>query len=327
MLGLTKDLSFLELFIINTITYFDLFDYPVTLTELQDFIFTNGMASQKFKLVEIKQILDKSLKLKKIISTDQGFYFLQGRQDIIDKRLNRYNISNLKFKIVLKAVRFFKYVPFIRLVAVCNNLAYWNAKQTSDLDLFIITAPNRIWQTRLFLLLLTSLLRLRPPKEKVQDKLCLSFYITEENLDLSDIKISAEDVYLVYWLATLWPIYDRGEYYQKLITINEHWLKQNLPNWQIRQPNKQHRIIDNKFSSYIYKFREWVLGGWLGNIVENFAKWLQLKKMSQKKKDMAINDDTRVIITDKMLKFHENDRRLEFLEKFEKKRKQLIDQI
>jgi len=322
-----KDVSFLELFIINTITYFDIFDYPVTLTELRDFIFTGGMDGQKFTITEIKKELDKSPKLKKLIKNKQGFYFLKGRQKIIEIRLNRYNISNQKFKIVLRAVKLFKYVPFIRLVAVCNNLAYWNARKTSDLDLFIITAPNRIWQTRLFLLILITILGLRPPKQKVEDKLCLSFYITEENLDLQTIKITAEDVYLVFWLATLWPIYDRGEYYQKLITINESWFKKYLPNWQMRQPNLRHRIIDNKFNLYTYKFREWLLGGWLGNIVENFAKWLQFKLMSQKKKDMAINDDTRVIITDQMLKFHENDRRLEFLEKFEKNRKELLNQI
>jgi len=49
--------------------------------------------------------------------------------------------------------------------------------------------------------------------------------------------------------------------------------------------------------------------------------------MSQRKKDLAVAGDTRVIISDSILKFHDNDRRAEFQQKFEQKRQEVIDKI
>ena len=60
-----KDLSFLELFIINTLCYFDLFDYPLTLNEIYEYFFTGGMTGGDYSLLEIKKELKTNPKLKK----------------------------------------------------------------------------------------------------------------------------------------------------------------------------------------------------------------------------------------------------------------------
>jgi len=320
------NLNYLELFILNTLIYFDLFDYPLTLNEIYIYLFTGGMEGSSFSLAEIEECLKTSAKLKKTITTKRGFYFLKKRADILLARQERYNLADKKFKLALRAIKFFKFLPFIKLIAVCNNLAYSNAQKESDIDFFIITSKNRIWQTRFWAIILISLLGLRPPKDKAKDKICLSFYITEDNLDLSKIKISAEDIYLVFWLATLWPVYERDNFYQKLIESNS-WLKKYLPNLQPIWPSLRRRIEDNRFNSFIYKCKEFILGSIIGNWLENFLKQIQLKLMAQKKKDLAILEDKRVIISDLMLKFHENDRRLEYQEKFEKKRIELVENL
>ena len=235
-------------------------------------------------------------------------------------------MSDKKFKIALRAIKLFKYFTFIKLIAVCNNLAWSNARKQSDIDLFIITNKKRIWLVRFWSIILISLLGLRPPKEKVEDKLCLSFYTTEENLDLSKIKISAEDIYLVFWLATLRPVYERDDFYNKLIKANS-WLEKYLPHWQAQKFGYRYKVEDNKFNRFIYKSKEFVWGGFLGDWLEKIFKNIQLKLMSQKKKDLAVTDDTRVIISETMLKFHDNDRRLEYMKLFEQKRQEIIDKI
>ncbi len=332
-----SDLTFLELFIINTICYFDLFDYPLTINEIHQYFFTGGMVGGDYSLLEIEKELKKNYKLKKIITTKRGFYFLKGppshkasadkgREEIIKARLEHYTLADKKFKIALRAIKLFKFFPFIKLIAVCNSLAWANARKESDIDLFIITSKNRIWLVRFWSIVLITLLGLRPPKEKVEDKLCLSFYITEEKLDLSQIKISAEDIYLVFWLATLRPVYERDNFYEKLIKANS-WLNNYLPNWQAQRFGYRYKIEDNKFNRFIYKVKEFFCKGFFGDWLEKIFKFIEFKLMSQKKKDLAVCDDTRVIITDSMLKFHDNDRRLEFMAEFEKKRKEIIDQI
>jgi len=320
------NLNYLELFILNTLIYFDLFDYPLTLNEIYIYLFTGGMEGSSFSLAEIEECLKSSAKLKKIIATKRGFYFLKKRENTIKFRAERYNLADKKFKLALRAIKFFKFLPFIKLAAVCNNLAYGNAQKESDIDFFIITSKNRIWQTRFWAIILISLLGLRPPKNKAKDKICLSFHITEDNLDLSKIKISSEDIYLIFWLATLWPVYERDNFYAKFIEANS-WLKKYLPNWQPVVSGLRRRIEDNWYNKFIYQVKEFFWGGFLGNWLENFLKQIQLKLMAQKKKDLAILGDNRVIISDSMLKFHENDRRLEFQDKFEKKRVELVKNL
>jgi len=326
MNALSKDLSFLELFIINTICYFDVFDYPLTLDEVHQYLYTGGMLGGEYSVEEIKDNLENNAKLKKIIATSRGFYFLTGREQIIDNRLNRYVLADKKFKLALRAIRFIKYLPFVKLVAVCNNLAFFNARKESDIDLFVITRNKRIWLARFFIVLIVAILGLRPPKTKVEDKLCLSFYISDENLNIAQTRIIPDDIYLIYWIATLFPNYQRENYYKKFIQAND-WFKKYLPNFQAKEISYRYRAEDNWFNSFVYKSKEFFYSGFIGNIFEKLARFIQLKKMSQRKKDLAVHDDTKVIISDQILKFHENDRRLEFLAKFEKKVKEIIDKI
>ncbi len=320
------NLSFLELFVINTLAYFDIFDYPLTLNEIRNYFLTGGMEGGQYSWQEIEKELQENPKLKKIITTKSGFYFLRGREKIIEKRLSNYALAEKKLRLAHQAIKIFRFLPFVKLVAICNNLAYRNAGPESDIDFFVITKKGRIWQTRFCMILIITLLGLRPPKEKAKDKICLSFFITEEEMDLSKIKIAGEDLYLVYWLATLRPVYQRDNFYDKFIEAN-FWLKKYLPNWQPNKLGFRYRIEDNKINKLIYKFREFICTGFLGDWWENFTKNLQDKLMSQKKKDLAVVGDTRVIINDNILKFHENDRRAEYQQKFEQKRKEIIERI
>ncbi|MBD3359401.1 MAG: hypothetical protein GF365_01690 [Candidatus Buchananbacteria bacterium] len=326
MSAFTKDLSFLELFIINTVAYFDVFDYPLTLLEIYNYLYTGGMSGADYSLPEIKDNLENNPKLKKIITSQSGFYFLKNRRQIIQTRLQQYNIADKKFKIALKAVKFLKFFPFIKLVAVCNNLAYFNARKQSDVDLFIITSKNRLYFSRFFITLLLSLMGIRRHGHKVTDRLCLSFYLTEDNLDLNQIKIVPDDIYLIYWLATLSPVYERDDFHNQFLQAN-NWFKQYLPNYQDKQVGHRYQVEDTKFSESIYKFKQLIWQGVLGNWLEKISKYIQHKKMSQSKRDISVREKNWVIINDQMLKFHENDRRLYYLQKFEAKRKELIEQL
>jgi len=321
-----KDLSFLELFIINTITYFDIFDYPLTLNEIYQYLYTGGMLGGDYSINEIKEELINNPKLQKVITTSGGFYFVKGRQEIIKIRLERYRLAEKKFSLVLKAVNLIKFIPFIKLVSVCNNLAGFNAKKESDIDLFIIVKEGRLWLTRLVLVFLIAVLGLRPPKEKVQDKLCLSFYVTNNNLDLSQIKIATDDIYLTYWLATLFPVYQREDYYNKLMQTNS-WLSKYLPEYERKKISLRYKIEDTRFSKWVYQTKEKFLSGIWGDWFEGWTKSIQLKKISQKKKDIAVSNKNWVVMSDEMLKFHEDDRRMVFLEKFETRRKEVINKI
>ena len=72
---------------------------------------------------------------------------------------------------------------------------------------------------------------------------------------------------------------------------------------------------------------EKVLKGFFGDIGESFFKYIQLAKMSANKQSIAKEKDSRVVINDKMLKFHENERRVLYRQKFEERLNQVLEKI
>jgi hypothetical protein len=90
------------------------------------------------------------------------------------------------------------------------------AHKDSDIDLFIITKNNRIWTTRICFTLILTLLGQRKTTKKHAGKFCLSFFITENYLNLENIAIK-NDIYLKYWIESLVPIINKNNAFEKFI--------------------------------------------------------------------------------------------------------------
>lgn len=230
--------------IIRTVAFFDIFDYPLTLVEIHKWLYCQSREKEtmllneaskqdlirqnkKYSLSKIYEELE-SIVLKGDISSKNGFYFLPGRTDIIRTRLYRYQLAEKKFKIALRVTRLFKWLAPVKMVSVCNNVGYNNGTEKSDIDFFIIVKKNRLWLSRFLVTVIATLLGVRRHDQKFIDRICLSFYIAEDQLDLSSISLKPDDIYLVFWLATLAPIYDDG-IYQSFFEANK-WIFNYLPN-------------------------------------------------------------------------------------------------
>ncbi|MEK7072331.1 MAG: hypothetical protein AAB969_02065 [Patescibacteria group bacterium] len=136
------DNKYLEKSILSTICYFDIFDYPLTLLEVWQWLFTDSPINQKVDLLTVKKTLEDSQYLNDKLSFKDGFYFLKNRDDIVLTRLKRYVISGNKNKIAKHGVGALKFLPFIKLVGLCNNSGNNNIRADSDIDLFIYGDPE-----------------------------------------------------------------------------------------------------------------------------------------------------------------------------------------
>lgn len=297
--------------ILATLCYFDIFDYPLTEFELWRFLFwPKGAAT----LPETIEHAEKLLTEKKIFMQD-GFYFLPGRSQTVESRLSRHprNISNWK-----KSQKLFSHlsqVPYFKAAALCNMFTLNNQKSSSDIDVFIITAKNRIWSTRAIITFLTWLRGEWRHGKKIANRFCLSFYITEDNLDLSFMRREPYDIYLVYWIATLSFIKDNA-IQEKFFAANA-WIKDFLPNFEPRNEieyHKSHALVYEKSA----QLEEKIWNSALGNLREKVIRSLQLRKMGNNKQ-LEATKTRDVKIHDTILKFHENDRRDLFREEFEKR--------
>lgn len=313
---------YLEKSILSTICYFDVFEYPLTLIEIWQWLFVSLPPEKNIDLLMIIKTIENSAYLSEKISFKNGFYFLCHRDEIVLTRLKRYTIANQKNKIAKRGVQVLKYLPFIKLIGLCNNSGNNNIREDSDIDLFIITAKNRLFTARFLITLVTSLMRLRRHDKKITNRLCLSFYVSDDNLDFSKIKIIDDDIYLIYWIANIFPLYDRGSY-QNFLAAN-NWIRRSLPNYLPKAGSYWRQIFDHPISRGSFKSLEYLLGGYLGDQLELWLKKLQLLKMSKNNKSLAKENDSRVIINDTMLKFHENDRRLLYQNSFISKLKEIL---
>ncbi len=154
--------------ILNVLSYFDLFDYPPTLEEIYTFF------KKKTAVGQITRILGKMGKrgviLKIRLAHNSRFRYTLGeylKKKIKDQRLKtkdfeeREKISMEKRKKIRLFIKLLSFFPQVKLIGLSGTVAMMNAKRDDDIDLFIITAKNRLFTGRFIALLIAQLLGIR----------------------------------------------------------------------------------------------------------------------------------------------------------------------
>jgi len=283
--------------------YFDLFDYPLTLEEAYKWYFNIGKNVLDIKILDIKTELERLIQ-DKIIEEKDGYYFLAGRQNIIEIRKKREIISLKKISKAQKIGKILGTVPGVKMIAIVSNLGYLNAEDEADIDLFMVTAKNRIWSVRFWCVILMKLLRQRPNKKTAKNKICLSYFVTENNLNLEQTALKGVDVHLIYLLSQYLLIYDEDNYWQKYVMANK-WINKYLINFD----------YDETATRFLIKLKTAWLKKMIGKTEFSFEnglyKNIQLAMMTgDLQRAMKVNDK-KVIVNDQMLKLHTNDKRSE----------------
>jgi hypothetical protein len=115
------------------------------------------------------------------------------------------------------------WIPGMRMIAICNSLSMYNGDSESDIDLFIVTDPGRIWLVRGLVTLVLQILGVRRHDDLVTGRFCLSFFATTHGIDLSTIAIP-RDIYLQEWGRSLKPIWSRSDCYGEFLRVNNEFL-------------------------------------------------------------------------------------------------------
>ncbi|MBI2415982.1 MAG: nucleotidyltransferase domain-containing protein [Candidatus Kerfeldbacteria bacterium] len=289
--------------IVETICYFDLFDYPLTLAELERYLWQANSVSTVTLANTVAQ-------LSTIIACTNGWLTLVGREQIIQTRHERYNASEQKWHKRLPYLRLLSFLPGVEAILIVNTLAYHNARPASDIDLLIITRPGKIWSTRFFTTLLAKLLRLRPRPGYTKDTLCLSFYLDRSQLDLNALNNGSADRHQAYWLAQAFPVYDPQQLATALLIANP-WVKQRLPQTVPLQLHP-YRTIRHTWLHHIVQSGLGLLA------FEGLLKRLQLAILPRQLKQLhGPIQSAVVVLSDRLLKFHTYDPRPELTKRFQ----------
>jgi hypothetical protein len=281
----------LEGAVLKTISYFDLFDYPLTRAEIWKYL-----VGEKINLLETDTAISALVGSGRL-QENNGLIFLPGRGSIASTRESRYRHSCRKWRRARRWANVFSGIPGVMLVAIGNTLSYNNAKDESDVDFFIVVRRGNLWRTRIFAAALAAFLRLRPIPGDSRDKLCLSFFVADDNLDLQKFSISVPtDIYLAYWIAQLAPLRGQAGVYESFLSEND-WIKAILPNVFGRSAYRG--------AAGFWKYLFAPLAVLPGSFLKNF----QTRRFPLALREAMRRSDGSVVIGDDVLKFHLNDRR------------------
>ncbi len=295
--------------IFKTIVYYDCLDYPLTREELD--IFSSDS--------------DKTFAGGDLVDEREGFYFLKGRESLIEKKKERDRIAEKKWNKMMKAIPWLRLIPYIRLVFASGSLALRNTTEQSDLDVLVVVKSGRIWTSRFLAVVLLGLLGLRRRRgQKVApDKICMNHFITDKSL-----YIPRKSIYTAQLYARLVPIFGEEKLVDRFCEANS-WIKEYIPKFSIfpglasarpRAGNFQFsmksQIPNSKFPNFIKKTGEKILDTRFGDWLEAFLRKYQLRRINNY--HLTHKPGGRVKADDESLEFHPDSPELRIIERYNK---------
>ncbi len=292
----------MEKAILKALIYSDLFEYPLKAWEIHKWLIG--------KKATLRQV-EKTLRIKKLegrIKDKEGYFFLKRRAKLVRQRKNREKISEKYFKQAKFVSFFLKIIPWIKLVGVSGSLSMMSASKSDDIDFFIITQRGRLWISRLWIILVLNLLNIRRKpshsKKKSIGKICVNLLLDEDSLTLTD-----KNIYLAHEVLQMMPLWERDNIYSKYLEDNA-WVFKYLPNWITSTSSMYHVSSIKYFKKQDSHNTDYIIHNTF-NLLEQIAKWFQLKYMRQPKGMEKI--------TETALYFHPEDKGREVLSIFKRK--------
>jgi hypothetical protein len=198
--------------ILTTLAYFDLFHYPVMQKEIHFFL-PHRVPSLEFEKA-LQELLDNGL-----IFMWVGFYALCNEEWLVQRRMKGNLLAREMLGTAGKIAALLSRFPYIRGVGVSGSLSKQYADEGSDIDLFIITARNRLWVGRTFLHLLKKLSFLIGR----EDWFCMNYFVDEAALEIPE-----KNLYTAIEIVTLIPM--QGTLAFLSFGAANSWTEQVLPN-------------------------------------------------------------------------------------------------
>jgi len=249
--GVTNS-QILQQAVLETLAYSDVFDYPLTFDELHRYLTASAPPAD----------LAACLSDMSVVATENGFYFLAARHEIVRTRMGREQASRAAFQRACWYGAILGSLPFVRMVTLTGSLAMLNLNHDADMDYMLVTQPGRLWLARAFAVLFGRLMRI------FGDRICVNLLVSESALEWHP-----RDLYSAREMCQMIPLTGL-DVYQRLRAANT-WTKSFLPN----ADSAPALTPEVKSTSVFQQWLEIPLRGKLGDALEGWSMNLQLKKI------------------------------------------------
>ena len=263
--------------ILATIVYYNGFNYPLTAFEvwknlIRTDYYDNSQPAQITLAEIIRRLGDDNL--KKYIENQNGFYFLKGENNLVERRIKNNKISAGKINKLVGIAKWMRFIPFIKMIGMTGALAMKNANVKSDLDIFLVFKNGKIWTGRTLATLFLHIIGKRRHNRKIIDRVCLNFFVTDDSLEVMtrDLFSASEYMFLV-------PLYGFSIY--ERFQIKNQWIKSMKPNYALCEIPPLKTLEDSRLTKFIRAIGEVILSaGW----IENWLRKTEKKRIMQNPK-------------------------------------------
>lgn len=269
---------------LRSLCFYDAIGYPPTLPELE---MTKDEGVHQSS--EVLACIDPS-----VMTMQRGRVIFSNRASLLDEHEKRERLFARKIRRARWVTRWLVRLAGVRFVALCNTTAWAHANDEGDLDFFVVVHPGSLWQTRGWAALPFKILGLRPSTTRVSDAVCLSFFVDHDHLDLSSLCLPGDDTYFRHWFMSMLPLFDDG--IGKTLWVSNHTL---LSRHVSACPWVVHPDVSVRRSFVHLPFFRWL---------DPLAQAIQKRFLGTHILEI-MNQDTRVVVNDHILKFHVQDGR------------------
>ena len=258
--------------ILKTVAYFDLFNYPLKVEDIQRFLEIETDLSTIEN--ELRPLIRQGCLYRIGI-----YYSLRNDPALAEKRQHGEVLADDLLEIAARNARLLCQFPYVLGVCVSGSLSKRCADDHSDIDYFIITKSNRLWIARTIMHLFKKLSYLRGHEHRF----CMNYYVDEQAFEIKE-----KNIFTATELLTLIPMCGNGGL-DKFFEAND-WTSLYLPRYSQRHWSEH----DHHKASLLKRILEGLFNNPLGDILEK-----QLRKVTDhrwKKKtvrgDLNVKGDT-----------------------------------
>ncbi len=253
--------------IIRALAYYDIFSYPLTANEIYYHLGVNHTSPE-----EIKKELEV-LSENQIVYCKRQFYLLSNDDSYILRREKGNELAIKRLQTARRVSAFISRFPFVRGIMLSGSISKGFMEKNSDIDYFIVTHPNRVWFSRLMLMVFKKLFLFNSKKY-----FCINYFIDSENLEINE-----KNIFTATELVTLLPTFGK-DIYEQFVQKNV-WVKDFYPIFPKRETDK----VLNRKNGFLKSLFEQMLGKKLGDKFDDFA--MELFKKNSKSKYKGIDKE------------------------------------
>jgi hypothetical protein len=276
--------------IVATLLYYDLFSFPLRADELVRF------APDPLALYDLPKEGEWWDSRPVQPNSTGAFWFLKGREDYIQRRVELTNASSDKLQRARKFARLLQLVPGVRFIGVTGSLAMESAVPEDDIDFLVISAKNRLWLTRALVLSALIAWGVKRPddgRSEYPNLICANIFLSKGDLYIPD-----ENLFIAHEICQMLPLLGESTY-RSFLNSNA-WVKQFLPQWQ--PPGVEFQ--DRSAWRSAQKAFEVVFSSGIGARIDRELARRQLQRIESKH---ARGHNPNVKITPTQLRFHARD--------------------